>query len=566
MTTWSTLLRPSGTTLRWMLLAILLAMVTIVAGALLLGVSGWLIAASAMAGLGLIGMIDIFVPGAAIRAFAVGRTVARYLERLISHHATLGQLADLRVHSVKRLLQRSPEALDSMKNGDTLSRLTRDVDTLDHVFPKLILPAITALACTFLAVLAYGWLHARLAWITLLVYALVIPLVLWVAGKTSAVSGQALARIGPEVRAHLVESLAGLRTLSSIGQVAPRFDEVSQRNRAFVQHQLDLRRVEAIAHGLVAMLAYCGVWLLFLSALQLLGQGLLSGPIVVVLVLSSLALVDLWLPLANGWLFLATCRASADRIDQLGQAGQDADVITASSAAVNIPTSYCTDGHPDFSIRNLCFRYQPWGDPVIAGLNLDLTAGQRILIGGASGCGKTTLGKLLAGLLTPSSGVIEFEGMPLTRRPGPEVRSRIGYLAQQTVLFNDSLANNLRLARAGASDDELREVLDIVQLSPLLEQLPDGLDTWLGESGLSVSGGEARRIALARLLLGPFDCLILDEPMAGLDDATAGVVAAALDPFLRGRTVLMLSHERSHLPGVDRTLSMSQGLLLPSNE
>lgn len=558
MNTWSTLLRPRRWTRYWLISAGFFAVIGLAFGALLLGVAGWLIAASAMAGIGLIAMIDIFAPGAAIRAFAVGRTVARYLERLIGHEATLRQLADLRVSSFRKLLRLPARELDGLSKGDTLSRLTRDIDTLDHLFPKLVLPTLAAIIVTVLAIAGYAVLDLRLGWITLLMFGLLIPIALIVAGRYARNPGRALARSNPLLRVQLAESLSGIKALKSTGQLERSFVRIQYRSRQVIQHQLTLRRIEALAQGTIAMAGFAAVWLLLLSALQLNESGLLHAPWVALIVLSSLALVDAWIPLANGWSFVETCRHAARRLDQLAPAGpvvqKQAGDGPISSPAISLHA------------QSLGFRYHAWGEPVLNDCTLNLQAGQRIVINGDSGCGKSTLGQLLAGLLLPTSGSILLGGFDLHSLPETQLRSSIGYLPQQPVLFHDTLRANLQLANAQAGDSDMRDALERVQLADFYRQLPNGLDSWIGEHGQTVSGGEARRLALARLMLGNFDVLVLDEPTAGLDAATASRLSQAIEPWLKQKTVIMLSHDVTTIPIYDRACRLEQGVLHPIAE
>ena len=555
MKTWSTLLRPRRWTRYWLLSAGAFAVLGLAFGALLLGVAGWLIAASAMAGVGLIAMIDIFAPGAAIRAFAVGRTVARYLERLIGHEATLRQLADLRIRSFRNLLRLPARELDGLSKGDTLSRLTRDIDTLDHLFPKLVLPTVAAIIVTALAIVGYAVLDLRLGWITLLMFGLLIPIVLVVAGHRARRPGRALAQSNPALRMQLAESIGGIKALKSSGQIERIFARIQSRSQQVIQQQLTLRKIEALAHGLIAMIGFAAVWLLLLSALQLNESDLLHAPWVVLIVLSSLALVDAWIPLANGWSFVETCRHAARRLDQWAPA----------LTATRNQTTNAETPQPAVSLhaQSVGFRYHAWSEPILDDCTLSLQAGQRIVIKGDSGCGKSTLGQLLAGLLAPTEGRILLGGFDLQTLPETRMRSSIGYLPQQPVLFHDTLRANLRLANAQASDAEMIGALERAQLADFYRQLPDGLDTWIGEHGQTVSGGEARRLALARLMLGDFDVLILDEPTAGLDAATASRLSQAIESWLKQKTVIMLSHDVTTLPTYDRAFRLEQGVLHP---
>ena len=557
MSTWFSLFKPRASLRYWMLCAAFFATIGLLFGALLLGVAGWLIAAGAMAGIGIIAMIDIFAPGAAIRAFAVGRTVSRYLERLIGHEATLRQLTELRVRSFRQLLRLPPRELNGLSKGDTLSRLTSDIDTLDHLFPKLVLPSIAAVIVTLLAGLGYVIVDIRLGWITLFMFGLLIPLVLVAAGIRARVPGRALAESSPRLRMQLAESLGGIKALKSIGQIERTFGRIQQYSLQVIEQQLTLRKIEALTHGAIAVIGFAAVWLLLLSALLLNESGVLHAPWVVLIVLSSLALVDAWTPLANGWSFFETCRRAAERLDQLAPAAQ---LIQEDSAP---PDSKHTSLPLSLHMQSLEFRYHVWSEPILRGCSLDLEVGQRIVINGDSGCGKSTLGQLLAGLLIPTEGSVLLGGLDLQTLSETRIRSSIGYLPQHPVLFHDTLRANLRLANAQASDAEMLDVLEQLQLAGFYGQLPNGLDSWIGEHGQTVSGGEARRLALARLMLGDFNVLIMDEPTAGLDSATAANLSQAIEPWLKKKTVIMLSHDVTTVPNYDLAFRLEQGVLHP---
>jgi len=542
------LLRPGGATARWMLVSALMALAAVLLGAILLAVSGWLITASALAGVGLLAVLDIFAPGAIIRGAAVGRTVTRYLERLLGHEATFRQLTEIRIRAFSRLLAMPVERLEALGRGDTLSRLTRDVDVLDHMFPRLVLPSVAAAGAALLAIVVMLVLAppAGVALAASLAGGGTLVLVTGVA--MARAPGRTLAQATPRMRSATAEWLQGLAELISVGQAARRARDVMQRVEEQLRAQLAQRRVEAMMQTGLALAGYLGFWLVLLIGLKLHADGLLSAPVAAGLALAGLALVDAWVPLAASWSFFETCRQAAGRIDSLGGSAPS----TPSDSIRRVP---------DFSVavRDLAFRYPGAVDPVVTGCDLDIAEGEHVLVQGASGAGKTTLGKLLTGILTPDSGTVALGGIGLARLDEPFLRGQVGFLSQSPMLFNDTLATNLRLGAPAASDGRMLEVLEAVGLSEFVDELPNRLNSWIGEHGRGVSGGEARRLALARLLLADFRVLILDEPMAGVDAATAAAISERLMPLLAGRTVVVLSHDPLVLPEYDRRYRFAEG-------
>ena len=545
------LLFPGQTTARWMLLAAGMAVAAALLALVLLAVSGWLITASALAGIGVLAALDIFAPGAIIRGAAVGRTVTRYLERLIGHEATFRQLTEIRIRAFKRLMAQSIARLEALGRGDTLSRLTRDVDVLDHVFPRLVLPTAAALGAAVLAIAVFFALAPRAAIVLGACLVVGASLVLAAGTWLARTPGRRLAVATPAMRASLAEWLHGLGELISIGRAGERSGRVMDLVNDQVRAQVAQRRIEAVMHTGIALFGYLAFWLVLLLAMKMYAAGSLSAPVVAGMALAVLALVDAWLPLAASWSFLETCRRAAMRVDALGaDAGRRCRSEHAAPPA-------------DFRLRaeSLVFRYPGAIDPAVDGIDFALEEGEHVLVQGASGAGKTTLGKLLAGILEPDRGRVTLGGVGLAELDESSLRERVGFLSQRSVLFQDTLAANLRLGAPAATDTELMRVLEAVGLAEFAQALPNGLESWIGEHGRSLSGGEGRRLALARVLLADFRVLILDEPMAGVDPETATRIAARLERMLAGKTVIVLAHDLHFLPHFDHQYQLERDAL-----
>lgn len=545
------LLWPGWTTARWMLLAGVMALAAALLAVVLLAVSGWLITASALAGIGVLAALDIFAPGAIIRAAAVGRTVTRYLERLIGHEATFRQLAELRIHAFTRLMAQSIARLEALGRGDTLSRLTRDVDVLDHVFPRLVLPTVAALGA---AVLAIGYFIAQAPAAAIALAASLVgggTLVLVVGTRLARGPGRTLSEATPAMRSALAEWLHGLGELVSLGRAGERSGRVMHGVVEQVRAQIAQRRIEAMMQTGIALFGYLAFWLVLLTVLEMYSAGSLTAPVAAGMALVVLALVDAWLPLAASWSFLETCRRAAMRVEAVDRRNGGGRRIEHVESPV------------DFRLRaeGLIFRYPGAIDPVITGIDFELEEGEHVLVQGASGAGKTTLGKLLTGVLRPDSGHVSLGGADLSAIGEIVLRKHVGLLSQRAMLFQDTLAANLRLGAPRASDSDLMRVLEAVGLNEFAQRLPEGLETWIGEHGRSVSGGEGRRLALARVLLANFRVLVLDEPMAGVDPATAVAIAQNLAGWLEGRSVIVLSHDPRVLAEYDRRYRFANGRL-----
>lgn len=540
----------SGRVRAWTLLAAVFAFAAALAGIGLLALSGWLITAAALSGAGLIATVEIFAPGAGIRAAALGRTVGRYLDRLIGHQATFHQLAELRVSAFGRLLSRPVAVLETIARGDTMNRLTRDIDVLDHFIPSLVLPTGAAVAVTVAAAAGLAWLDASLGWVVFSAFLIAGSGVLLIGSRVARGPGSRLAQATPAMRSALTEWMEALAVLISIGRSEERAEAVMQRVDAQLQSQWAQRRIEAAMQAGLAAIGYFGFWLVLVLAFGLADSGELSAAMAAGSALVALGLVDVWQGLAQSWSFLETCRQASIRVGEV-------------TAVDDVGDARSIDSVPDCSISvdAVGFRYPLSLEPVLQDIDLRVDPGERLLVRGPSGVGKTTLGKIVAGILKPTQGSVRLGGVPMHQLTREALRSRVGYLSQDAVLFEDSVRANLTLGGPDPDPARLDAIRKALGLSELINSLPDGLESWIGNHGNPVSGGEGRRLALARVLLPGFPILVLDEPTAGVDSETASSMAGALDSLLAGVTVIVLSHDRGMLPKFDRELDLtSRGL------
>ncbi|NDY94584.1 thiol reductant ABC exporter subunit CydC [Wenzhouxiangella limi] len=530
----------------WLLAGTLLMVLSLIAGTALLGLSGWFITASALAGLGVIASLDIFTPGAGIRLAAVVRTVSRYLERLITHEATFRLLTDLRGQVFGRLLQLDEYQLRGLRRGDTLNRLTTDVDTLDHLFIGVAGPTAAALMLTMAVAGLFGILLD--AWTALAVLGLLLvnPALAELSRRRGHRASHQLVETLPELRREASESLESLSDLVAYDRVPAQRQRLLEVSARVIGLQEKLARLDALSQGLVTMTGFLAVWAVLVLSIGLFQQGLISGPVLGLAVLTTLGLGEAWQTLPGAWRKLEQCRGAHRRIAALTAAGPGLPVAEQPRTAAG----------NDLVVDNVSFRYRPELPRVLDGFNLRVAGGERIALIGPSGCGKTTLAQLIMRQLDPDEGRLLLGGEDLRRLEPASLRRHIGLLSQHPMLFHDTVARNLRLARPEASDEDLGRALAIAGLANFMDGLEHGLETWISEAGGNVSGGEGRRLALARLILTDCPVVILDEPTTGLDRETALGLAETLDQWLGSRTAIMITHDPDTLPRHDRRIRM----------
>ncbi|MCE9663899.1 thiol reductant ABC exporter subunit CydC [Halomonas sp. M5N1S17] len=525
----------------------------------LLALSGWFITASALTGMalaaGLAATLDVHVPGGGIRTFAVTRTVARYVERLYNHDTVLRLLADLRGTLFAVMARLDERVLARRRASDWLNRLTADIDTLDSLYLRLLAPpAVALLAVLLLSGFVALWVPVA----GLAVAALLLSAWLWLT------VGQAWLGMAPShsqvshvqrLRSQAIEHLQGQAELEAYGARDAHRRLLLQRESQLQQLQRSLGRLSGFGTSLVNLM----VGLAMLTALWLAAmaweQGGISGAVMVMLPLAVLATGEALALLPVAFTHLGATRAAAERLNEL----------VASGGEGTKPGHEALPAGPlSVVLRGVTLRYPGALQPALESVDLALPAGARLALTGASGAGKSSVAALLTRQLPPTAGEIRLGGSALHNIEERSLRERVAILGQRVDLFQDSLAHNLYLADPKADESELWRALAWVELADWAESLPRGLATRVGEGGRQLSGGQARRLALARLWLRDPGLVILDEPFAGLDAELAARLSGRLDQWLAGRTVIYLVHQLAGAfepPGITRHERLYQGRL-----
>lgn len=526
--------RSAGARLR---LGAALALLTLLAGMALLGVSGWFITATALAALAPVGALafNIFVPSASIRLLALVRTAGRYAERLVTHDATLAVLAALR----ERLFRgwAAPQAARALarRPARLLFRLTQDVDALESVYLRLLVPAVAAGGALLLVGAVLGWLDLRLGLAVVAWLALVGGTVVWQTMRRARALALRRARALERLRERAIDLVAGQTELALAGRLPAQCDAIDAADHRLATAESALQRLELRA-GLWLSIAggLCTAAVLLALAALVQGDGL-SAPAATLALLLVLTAMEPFAALRRGALEAGRAGLAARRIAPRLQ-----DDATSQPA----PPSPPPDGIA-LRLRGVVARYPGANAAALHGLDLDIALGERVAVVGASGAGKSTLLMLAAGELAPQAGVLQ--ALPAT------------WLTQHCELFNDSLRDNLRLAQPQADDAALWAALHAAGLEADVRGFAQGLDTRLGEGGLGLSGGQARRLALARLLLRPDRFWLLDEPTESLDAPVARDVLHRLREAAQGRTLLITTHLRREAELADRLWVLRHG-------
>ncbi|WP_308719891.1 thiol reductant ABC exporter subunit CydC [Komagataeibacter xylinus] len=508
----------------------LLSLLALIIGLVLMREAGIRVAAMTM------GMI--VVTTGALRIFGSARVILRYAERLVAHDAMFRALADVRVWFFRHLARGAAAGLGFRRAGDLLSRLVSDVETLDGLYLRIILPLAGACLVLPFLFIAINMVSSMLAVVVCALFAcgaFVLPLCAAMLGRRE---GGLVNHEAAQLRVGVLDMVGGLREIATFGAEGRMLDHVRDRDAALYRAQMKQARMLALAGAASYLCGQAAVVAVLAAAL---GLGLPRIP-----------------PLqAAAVLFLTV--AAFESIGGLTRAGALAGNITRAAARVvavgDLPGHAPPEGTQpapagtDIRFEQVSFRWDEARAPVLDHLDLSIPAGQRIAVMGPSGAGKSTLAALLLKVVGPQAGRITLGGEDIATIRDEAMRERIAWLSQATHLFTDTIRANLLLGRPDATEADLWAALEQARVADVVRELPDGLDSWLGEGGASVSGGQGRRLALARVLLSHAPILILDEPATGLDAQTEREFLLTLNEVTQGRTVILIVHR---LTGVEK--------------
>ncbi|BFP53769.1 thiol reductant ABC exporter subunit CydD [Streptomyces sp. CMC78] len=528
-------------------LALLLGSLAVGSAVGLMAVSGWLISRASEQP----PVMYLMMAVTATRAFGIGRAVFRYAERLVSHDAVLKLLADLRVSVYRGLERIAPAGLRTTRRGDLLSRLVADVDALQDYWLRWLLPAGTALVVGTAAAGFTGWLLPEAGVILavgLLVAGVGVPLV---SGACARRTERQLAPARAALATRVADLLGSTAELTVAGALPARQARLRTADRLLTRIASRAAAATALGGGLSALV--CGLTVVAAAAVAVpaVHDGRLSGVALAVVVLTPLAAFEAVTGLPLAVQYRRRVARSAERVFEV----LDAPV------PVREPESPAEEPASPFplEVRGLSARYPGAARDALSSLDLTLTPGRRIAVVGPSGSGKTTLAQVLLRFLDASSGTYRLGGVEAAALESDAVRRSVGLCAQDAHVFDSTIRENLRLARPGATDPELRDALSPARLLEWVAALPQGLDTPVGEHGARLSGGQRQRLALARALLADFPVLVLDEPAEHLDLPTADALTADLLDATRGRATVLITHRLTGLEVVDEVLVLDAG-------
>jgi ATP-binding cassette subfamily C protein CydC len=491
-------------------------------GAGLLGLAGWFIASSAVAGLAVASTFSFLFPSAGVQALAWGRTLSRYGERISTHQATLDLVGSLRTSLFARALALPRDRVAQLRSSELLGRITVDSDAVENLLLRSLFPILAALAALIATAALFAWLSAALAIVAVAGLALTGAILTGLSHHQAGRPAQTLVAARADARQTLIETLDGLPELRSFGAEQRAAAAVTRHLDRYAESRRRLTRLAARGQSVGTLLADLTLLAVVATAAGLLGTGALPVPAFVAVCLVAIAAFEPIVGLPGAITARARARAASARLTELFP---DATTPVAATHGVH--------GRPSTIQIKL-------EDPDI---EVELAAGGTVLLTGASGTGKSTILRAISGQPAPSVHV-SVAGVDAASIDPEELAERVTLGAQDAHVFDGTIRDNLRLADPVAGERELWRALAAAALDDTVAAFPAGLDTPVGPGGAALSGGQRRRLSVAQCLLRRADALLLDEPTEGLDTATAARVLAGVRAFDPSAALVIALHDR----------------------
>jgi ATP-binding cassette subfamily C protein CydC len=528
--------------------SIFFGLCTVVAGIGLLGTSAYLISAAALHP----SIADLQVAIVGVRFFGISRAAFRYGERLVSHSVNLRLVSSLRSWFFEKIQSGDVNKIVVFKSGDLLDRVLHNLETLENFYVRVISPYIVFLVITTCASIFLGHYRAAFGWILfigLIVCGIVLPFfALVLTRRPSKIAQQRYS----EYSSSIVETLDGLEELTAFGSNRLILEDIIRKSEKLSRANNAISFRLNVSNGFSLLFANLTILGILYMGIPLVHGDVISGIILAVVIQVAAASFEA----------TNTLPTAAQQLTQSITAANHLFAIEETSLRNKTLSDFPSIDKPrSIKVENLSYR-APDGGFSLDGISFDLNRGKKIAIVGPSGAGKTSLVELFLKLIQPDNGKIFIDGIETIKIPAEEIRKHIGVLGTDDYLFNSSLKENLLLAKPEAPDSELISSLEKVGLSDWYKALPNGLNSWLGNHGASVSGGEYQRLMMARIFLRNCPILLLDEPFVHLDSSIKKELYEMVSTHFSESGILWVSHEYLFMEKMDEILYIEDGRIV----
>jgi len=549
MNTFTRLLKIIGSSWLTMVMAGIFGCLTIGSNIGLMATSAYLISSAALHP----SITELSVAIVGVRFFGISRAVFRYLERYISHDVTFRLLGTVRVWLYTKLERLAPARLFEWQSGELLSAIVGDVETLKEFYLRVLAPpfiAVLVVSGTGLFLAQFNVLFVYVLFSGFVLLGILLPAAVTIVQKPIA---DELVAVKGQMKAQLVDSITGIVELAAFGQIQRQSDRIATIDDRLAQLQGRVVNISGILDALGLFIVNATVWLVLWLAIPLVHSGQLEGIYLAVVALTVQSSFEGVLPLPLAVHYLAESLAAARRLFA---------IVDMSPAVIDETGGISMTTDVTIEVENLSFRYKEQGAEVLRNISFTVALGQSVAIVGPSGAGKSTLLYLLLRFGDYHQGSICLGGHELKNYDSQDLRNLFSVVSQQSHLFNASIRDNILLAKPEASEAEFSQAIQNAELKGLIEALPQGYDTMVGQNGYALSGGQRQRIAIARALLKNAPVLILDEPTVGLDPLTEEAIMTTIGNLREGRTIILITHRLTGLKDMGKIIVLESGCIV----
>ena len=537
--------------LTWMIAGTTLALIAVLSSIGLMALSGWFISITgfiATAGnLTLAANFNYFYPSAGVRTFSMSRIMSRYGERLVTHEATFRILTKIRVWFYEKLEPLAPSHLLKYRSGDLLARLTNDINSLDNLYIRILSPTIVLILSAIVIFIFYSFFSIKIASFTAIMLLLSGFFIPYFNAKLAMQKSKGLSRKESKLKVSIVEHVQSLSELKIFGSEYKSIETIKAASNDFVDAQRHMSCYTGVGSALMtASLGFTVIGVTFM-AVNLVHLNMLNGAFIALLILGAMAVFEAVMPLPSAYQYLGNILSSTERLNQ----------IINQKPTIHFPqenVSLLSENY-DIDFIDISFGYTQ-DRLVFNKLSLTIPYRKKIALVAPTGCGKTTLVALLTRLWEPRQGAIKIANTDIRKLSEENLRKVISILPQSPHIFNETIRYNLIMANHNATEEMLWDALEKVQLKEHVISLPMQLNSWVGEHGQHLSGGQRKRLALARIFLQSSPIVILDEPTENLDNITQDNIMHNILKHCKNKTLILITHNLSLAASMDGTITL----------
>lgn len=527
-------------------LALLFSFLGVASGAMLLFVSGYLISKSALRPEN---VLLVYVPIVSVRAFSISQAAFPYLEKLVGHDIVLRILSKYR-HRLYDLLEPQAVFLEGRyKTGEILNVLSDDIERLQDFYIRTLLPTLTGVFVYAVIAIVFGFFDLPFMLLTLALLGIIVFLIPLISYRIMKKQHLQMKQKRNNLYQHITDAMFGQFDWLASGRVGEVLKKASEDNAALLTLESRVKHRHHMRDALLRLIAGLAIITVMLWANMQTNDGAISATLIAAFALMMFSVTDALIPISPAIEEIPTYQEALGRMKRF----ETAEITTLNNSE---ETSFPV--HPVIEVKNVSYSYGHKNQPVLDHLSLEIEYGRKIAILGKSGTGKSTLLKLVSGMIEPNVGEVHIGDMKVSKNM---LGKAVAVLNQKPHLFHTTVANNVRIGKPDATDAEVIAALDKVNMMDLMNSLPEGIHTSMDEMGERFSGGERQRIAFARVLLQNTPIILLDEPTTGLDPRTENIVLQTMLSAAKDKTIIWVTHHLAGAQWMDDIVFMEQGTI-----